>query len=336
MHGYNIQIHPPINEGGPWRSVLHDEAGKFLSSTTAPTPHGALEMLVPRIADEEDERSGQPEPNDEAIFDDLADEIIEDLRTGYVRPPHLVHVDCRAELSEKDVAEVIGTGNISIDSFGWIRDRVFEAAQDWITEYAKDILDRKVRMGEIAEDQADRVLGNIHDFPRSDDLRWVVEEYDQSNPEGDLVDSTPGAYVRVPLLRDLALPRTSEEFDEMLADVLIDAGLPVTEDMKAALCDVAAYGCACCSSTLYLFGTVKPSDLLGVCQGEEVTLSGGSLLLETPGGGGWNVAMPEDVSVTVDRDKIVTDKEQVGWAWQDVVGMGAGEYPITVTKKKED
>ena len=73
MHGYNIQIHPPINEVGPWRSVLHDEAGKFLSSTTAPTPHGALEMLVPRIADEEDVRSGQPEPDDEAVFDALAE-----------------------------------------------------------------------------------------------------------------------------------------------------------------------------------------------------------------------------------------------------------------------
>ncbi|QNL30609.1 hypothetical protein SEA_SPEEDDEMON_1590 [Gordonia phage SpeedDemon] len=157
---------------------------------------------------------------------------------------HLVYIDYRDELNNDQIAEYMDEGYVdSIHESDWYLDARYDAAMSE--------MDDLFRVNDVMVDEDEYLTGaELRDIDNDlfDELRFAVEEYDESDIEKQLISNTPDQLFRIRLADDA---RTRDVIDaqddadptawlDVASEVLEDAGIPVTSSNMVSLRDICA------------------------------------------------------------------------------------------------
>lgn len=254
---------------------------------------------------------------------DLRDAVIADMSDKY----DLIYVDRGDRLSDEQVGYLLAGDMESLwDDIGeWESDARWEGVKYHLEDMADDVL----RRWEREDDDFDGTdLRDSWFYSEEwEEARYELEERDSGDWFRDLVNGCGSVFVRIRVGEPVMLDGNTLEDDEVLADLVDNLCIPgVPADLVR---DIARECCVCCEHTPFIFGSVQVRDIYDLPAEGEVTVKGGSLVLEQVwAGAGYSEALPDDFEVTVAREAIRSDADQFGYAWDDVCGFVPGAYPI--------
>lgn len=260
----------------------------------------------------------------------LRDEMLARLRDSY----DLIYVDYRDGLTDEQAAALLrGDTEALYDSLDqW----EFEARADG-TRYELDELAKEVISDWEREDDEDyTVLADEFRYSdEEDEVRDAIQDRDGSNPIRDLAGQTRSQYIRVRIGEDFVL--AGEDMDEDVETVMANADLPDTPEVRALVRSIIPEAGTGRHLTPFLFASVDMSEVYDLPWNpeDEVTITGGSLLLEDGwNGAGWNDDLPEGFKITVKRGDLRHDEDAWGYSWDDVCGLVTGAWPATLSVAK--
>lgn len=266
-------------------------------------------------------------------FEEFTDAVEAELFEHY----HLVDVSYDHRLTDSQVDGLLSGDADALysEEYEWYDEALYEGARFAITAHAEDVVAAWTRQGRVLPDD---LLDEWFYSDQWDSVRFAVYERDRSTPVDDMARNTRVVYVRVRI-------GDSFIFDGDVTDDLVDHVISCLDYDSA---DEEALE-ACIRRMLpecyqggehvpFLFGSVMLTDLLDadLDPRAEVTLSGGSLLFEDCwNGAGYNDTVAPDYSsgnltVTVPRSELRSDKAQFGYSWDSVCGFVQGAYPLEV------
>lgn len=263
------------------------------------------------------------------INETLRDALLEDYRA---RPflPDLVYVEYDDRLTDEQVAGVVSGDwdEVDNDDFTeWVSEATGGAVREIIKETAGDILRRMIADGTLDEDEDPDVIADDFEWTTEwDDVRFWLEDHDQSNPVKDLARNTPDPlvqYVPDPVIEiDV---EDEEESNSEVARVLTELGLPSTahnyEAMYAAMAN-----CHGPTEVRVLF-TADMEEMIDLTV-EEVRLKDPALLLLNPYDGSGMDTDNMEGTITVPRDQIRLDSALGYGSWDNIAGVVVSAYTV--------
>ena len=165
------------------------------------------------------------EHESKSINETLRDALLEDYRA---RPflPDLVHVEYDDRLTDKQVAGVVSGDwdEVHNDEFTeWVAEATVGAAREIIKETAGDILRRMITDGTLDEEtDPDDIADDFEWTAEWDDVRFWLEDHDESDPLRQLAQHTPDPLVQWVPESTIELDGEDEE-----GEVVEDADRPV-------------------------------------------------------------------------------------------------------------
>ncbi|AXH70538.1 hypothetical protein HOT75_gp152 [Gordonia phage Daredevil] len=247
--------------------------------------------------------------------------ILSEVQSG-AHKFHLVYVDYRDELSDEQIAEYMDEGYVdSIHESEWYFDCRYDGAMSE--------MDDLFRVNDITVDDDVRLTGaELRDIDNDlfDELRFAIEEHDQSDVERQLISNTPDQLFRIHLADDA---RTKEIIDlltdddptawlEVASDVLEDGGIPVTAANMARLRDL-------CAEQYYYGGALVALVYLDITTARKLAEHGGTLTRpEVWIWDGWNGAAygdTFDTEISVPAGRVTLDNAGGGYGIDKICGL---------------
>lgn len=238
----------------------------------------------------------------------------------------LVYVGYNDSLSDSDIEAILRDGySESVDE--WISDSQWEGASELADELFRDACDDIYVYDDL-----------IGDWLVSDErsaLILQIQELDTSDPYRDLLRNTSPILFRVP-------PQDEDHLQWLDAETLggdprgICEALGMSEDMLPAVAEIQPEIAGYAAEGGGYFGVaivfrIYPTDLFGVADDALVTISNPFVWLTNPWAGNGYGVVAEDVTVTLKRSEIYTDKAAWGYGADDVFGgLLLDESDITV------
>lgn len=251
---------------------------------------------------------------EESEVEAIVAQAIDSLDSRYT----LCYVHYDDELQDGQVAEFLAADDsmevVNSVEESWIEQR-FEAAWDIAADALKDA------HAVISEEEDTE--GWFNDFRAEhpdavDEVRFAVEERDDSDIWGQLVRLTPDVLVRVSLGEDAYFDDTGDDPDETLRAMAEVAGIDY-ELNRDALWSILANGWA---GHLYVMWAANVRDMTdGYRRPSRVTLTNPSLaLLNVASGSGWEETIKGTITLDVSGDTPILVDSQNGYGWDKTCG----------------
>lgn len=268
------------------------------------------------------------------IYDAAAD-LIRDRGYGF----DLYYVDYRDEFTDEQVEEIIDGQRLDnvveevVDAFG---ESHYLTAREHVEDFAREaIRDMSLDLGDD-QDEED-LLDEFMYCYLSDELRYLIEDRDESDPIRDLAGHTSDPlvqYVPDPVIEiDV---EDEEESNSEVARVLNELGLPPTAHNVEAMYSAMA-NCHGPTEVRVLF-TADMEEMIDLTV-EEVRLKNPALLLLNPYDGSGMDTDNMEGTITVPRDQIRLDSALGYGSWDNIAGVVVSAYTVDaeyVRKDKEE
>lgn len=262
----------------------------------------------------------------ERTLETLRDAMLARLSESY----DLIYVDYRDGLTDEQAQSLIaGDAESLYESMDtWLSDASYDGARYELDELRREV----IAEWEREDDEDYTVLADefVHS-DEEDEVRWVIQDRDGSNPIRDLAGQTRPQYIRVRIGEDFVL--AGEDMDEDVETVMANADLPDAPEVRALVRSIIPEAGTGRHLTPFLFASVDMREVydLPLDREAEVTITGGSLLLEDGwNGAGWNDDLPEGFQITVKRGDLRHDEDAWGYSWNDVCGLVTGAWPASL------
>lgn len=257
------------------------------------------------------------------IYDAAAD-LIRDRKYGF----YLYYVDYRDGFTTEQVEQIIDEQRIDtvveevVEAFD---EGVYMAARDYVEEFAGDAI--RDLLLDLEDDQdEDDLLTEFMDSDLSDELRYLIEDRDESDPIGDLARHTSDPLVQyVPYPRVEIDVEDEEESNSEAARVLTELGLPSTAHNYEAMYWAMA-NCHGPTEVRVLF-TADMEEMVDLAV-DEVRLKNPALLLLNPYDGSGMDTDNMEGTITVPRDQIRLDSALGYGSWDNIAGVVVSAYTV--------
>lgn len=283
--------------------------------------------------------------NDEASGNAANPRTAEQLRDAMIakldKKYHLIYVDYRDELSDEQV-EMIASNDY---------DKLWESFEDWESDaryggakyYLDELLADVITDWENEDDVDYSELKEEFDGSDLwDEVRYEIEERDESDPAKELASHSPAVLMRVQVTdEDAAFPMGQEPPPAEEALKLV--GLPVTEHnikvMDSIFAEENPYWSGAVCAWLFNADVDWLYDLT-TDENATIEITNPYLLISNPWqGDGWVNEKPFEGTVRIKRGDLRTDKGAWGYGWQDTVGQkfhSGYEVELKVIENEEE